>query len=471
MDRCGACGARLARSVSWCTLCLQPIATVGVARPNRPGSPGYRPWRPAGELATAVLPDAAAAAAAVTPALALRVAAPPPPPTVDPSESSFFVRAHTAPWGHHPRSAVAAPVETGAAPTGQGTAMAVAVILLNVLVQGGTYGLERAGRIQPDTAVSIGLWVGLVFYGVAFLLARAGAAATRVRPRWTVGDPATATWVGLGAGAAASVVVLGLQSLATHQLVGDPMVRLVVSDGGMSRILAAVLLFVGVGPVVEELVFRAVLAESLRQRGTRLAVGVSSVLFALAHLRPSALVYYTLMGVLLGRLYFRRGLRASIAAHAAFNGCLVALAIVSVIGPAKTFAVDGARLSLPAAWHEDATPPAGARAAIGGPSGSELIVVDRPVPAGTVFRPEAAVAAARAGWLPLPDGAAVTDARPAAYPAGPAVVVSFSERGQAGEAVTIVRDDRAWVLVLATAGSERAQHDVDTMLESSLQLP
>src|SRR5205807_7570966 len=198
----------------------------------------------------------------------------------------------------------------------------------------------------------------------------------------------------------------GLQSLAVHHLAGDAAVNAIVSEGSLVRILAALALFVVIGPVIEELVFRAVVAESLRSRGTGAAVLASSFLFALAHLRPASLVYYTLIGAVLGRLYFRYGLKSSISAHAAFNGCLVAAAIISVLGPAKTYTVDGATLQLPANWKKVSAAQTGpVQLALRGPSGSELIVLDRSVPTGSTFSPDSGAAAAQQHLLPVPRGA------------------------------------------------------------------
>jgi membrane protease YdiL (CAAX protease family) len=347
----------------------------------------------------------------------------------------------------------------------------VAVIAFNVVVQAVTYGLERSARVQPSTAISIGLWVGLAFYGVVAVFALRTRAAAFVRTVWTVGDPGIALRNGLLVGGGTSLVVLGLQSLASHHLVGDPNVQLVVSDGSIWRILAAFVLFVAAAPLVEEYIFRGVLAESLRGRGTRLAILSSAVLFALAHLRPAGLIYYSLIGCILGRLYFRYGLKASVAAHAVFNGLLVVAAIISVVGPAKTYVDDGAVLHLPAAWRT-ANLPAGFpyQFAARGPSGAAILVLDRPVPGGYTFDPAALEAAAQSHHLPLPAGASVTSATSVTYPAGTAAVLKFTESGQGGQVAVMVENSKEWVFVLSTAGSSKAVTDFDHMMHQ-LTLP
>jgi membrane protease YdiL (CAAX protease family) len=345
------------------------------------------------------------------------------------------------------------------------------VIAFNVTVQAITYGLERSARVQPNTAISIGLWVGLAFYGVVALFALRTRAAAFVRTVWTVGDPRVALRNGLLVGGGASLVVLGLQSLALHHLVGDPNVQLVVSDGSPWRILAAFVLFVAVAPLVEEYIFRGVLAESLRGRGTAMAIWVSAALFALAHLRPAGLIYYTLIGAILGRLYFRFGLKASVAAHACFNGLLVVAAIISVVGPARTYHDDGAVLHLPAAWSS-APPPSGLpyQFAARGPSGAAILVLDRQLAPGVTFDPSALEAAAQNGDLPLPADSSVNSATTVTYPAGPAAELSVTAQGQPGRIVVMVENDREWVFVLSTAGSSKAAADFDHMMQR-LTLP
>ena len=371
---CTHCGARLTESIAWCPRCLESAsAEVG---PSTSSPVAHR--------------------------------APSPLPGVEVPSSG--------------RSA------GQAGPAGPAVRLALGVILLNIVVQVATYALARSGNVEPSTAISIGLWVGVAFYGLVFLV--------------------------------------GLQSLALHHLAGDAAVTLVVSEGSMGRVLAAVTLFVLIGPVIEELVFRAVVAESLRNRGIGGAVLASSFLFALAHLRPASIVYYTLIGAVLGRLYFRYGLKSSIGAHAAFNGCLVAVAVISVLGPAKTYTIDGATLQLPANWKKVSAAQTGpVQLALRGPSGSELIVLDRSVPTGSTFSPDS-VAAAQQHLLPVPPGASIDRVQTVTYPAGSAVVVTLTENGHAGRVVTMVEHDRAWTFVLATAGSSRASSEFDHMMQT-----
>jgi hypothetical protein len=248
-------------------------------------------------------------------------------------------------------------------------------------------------------------------------------------------------------------------------------VQLVVSDGSISRILAAIALFVIVGPVVEEFIFRGVLAQALHPRGTRAAIAISALLFALAHLRPANLVYYMLIGLLLGRLYFRYGLKASIAAHAIFNGLLVGAAILSVIGPARTYTFDGAVLHLPAEWKTVSNPNLlSSQFVVRGPSGSALLIINRPISANVVFNPDAIRAAAEEHLLPVPVGSTINSVQAVTYQAGTAALMNITADGHPSEAAVMVEHGREWVFALSTAGSSRSITDFNQMMEH-LTLP
>ncbi len=434
---CEQCGARLTDAVGWCPRCLKPLPTAqtGARTVDHEGWERVRPPR----FTT------------------------PPSPPARPGQ------VETASAGAPSVAASTSPGSAGSA--GSAVGLAIAVIVINIVVQAATYGLVRSSHMQPNTAISISLWVSFGFYALIAFVAVRNRAATQVLTAWTVGDARVSIRRGLLIGGGASALVLGLQSLALHHLVGDPNVQLVVSDGSIGRILAAVTIFVLVGPVVEEFVFRGVLAEALRPRGTGVAMAVSAFLFALAHLRPANLVYYTLIGLLLGRLYFRYGLKASIAAHAIFNGILVGVAILSVVGPARTYHLDGAVVRLPAAWRTVPTStPSPSQLLLEGPSASTLAILDRPVPAGAVFNPDAVRIAIQDNRIPLAPGSTFNSVQKVTYPAGAAVLTEITVDGHPGEVAVMVEDNREWIFALSTAGSTRAVSDFSHMMEH-LTLP
>jgi membrane protease YdiL (CAAX protease family) len=102
--------------------------------------------------------------------------------------------------------------------------------------------------------------------------------------------------------------------------------------GGVSALLALVL----VAPVTEELLFRGWLLQDLKEQyGARPALIWSSVLFGLVHLEPTAIVYATLGGLVLGAVALRtKSTLASIAMHGGVNALPLLL-------PATLVRIDG----------------------------------------------------------------------------------------------------------------------------------
>ena len=87
--------------------------------------------------------------------------------------------------------------------------------------------------------------------------------------------------------------------------------------GGVSVLIALVL----VAPVTEELLFRGWLLQDLKEQyGTGRALVWSSLLFGLVHVEPTAVLYATLGGLVLGAVALRtKSTLASIAMHAGVN--------------------------------------------------------------------------------------------------------------------------------------------------------
>lgn len=403
---CGQCGARLSSGAPWCGQCFAPA------------EPAERAWLAASPEPARPAPVPAAAGA--------------------PARRSGAVRT------------------------------VFGVIGLNVAIQAATLAMVQQGNLEPSQAIRINLWVSLLFFGTVFVMAVSRANRDRIRPVWSRGDRVSSALVGVLAGLVASAGLVGLVRAATGEWPIDDGVALVVSERSITRVGLAVLVFVLVGPFVEELLCRGVLLEGLLHRGTTVALGASSALFAAAHLR--GFVYYTLMGALFGVLYLKKGMQASVLAHAVFNGVLVVLALAAVSAPSRTVGAVGMWLDAPAAWKQTTGPEAdGTDLYLVGPSAAELVVGHQPTGGPT---PAAAVIAAAINRGDLPMGGVTADG-PATVTEGPwgeAVLLRMQQRGRAGEMLVIPKGPTIWLVISADAGSSRAADEIDAML-ASLELP
>jgi membrane protease YdiL (CAAX protease family) len=348
----------------------------------------------------------------------------------------------------------------------KGVRLALGTIVLNIISQGVVLGMVHVGRLETHKAINLSLWMGIGYYALVLLIISGPLMV--LRPRWLAGNKQTAPVLGIEVGLLAAASLVTLLWVATGHAVLDPSARALVSEGSAVRIVFAFVVIVVAAPLVEELLFRGVVAESLAGRGTGIAIGVSSFLFALAHLR--SLPYYTAMGVLFGLLYWRRGLWASIGAHATFNGCLVVLALVVALGPARVLTDGGVSMRAPSDW-ELATPtaamPENVAFAVQGPSGSSIVALSYPVPDGAAANLERLASSFNDGAIPLPDGTQVSgSARVRRYGAAQGVEVPVTVKGHAGVVVLIPTARLLWEIDVATAGSARAEREYPAILQS-----
>jgi membrane protease YdiL (CAAX protease family) len=197
----------------------------------------------------------------------------------------------------------------------------------------------RAGSSGPIPVPVIvanvgGLWIGLV--GAAVVASRrhgtgnlAADYGFRVATWWDI--PLGAT-IGLAC-QYGLVPALYLPFQSFDRSLSQQLSKPVHQDTGSVHTVAAavaVLLVLAAGaPLVEELFFRGLLLRSLLGRiPTAAAIGVSAVLFALAHFEAVQFAGLALFGAVLGYLAWRTGrLGPSIGAHVAFN----AAAVLSVV--------------------------------------------------------------------------------------------------------------------------------------------
>lgn len=352
--------------------------------------------------------------------------------------------------------------------------LAIGVIVLNIAQTAFFIALVRGGQMEDSTAITLGTLLGLLFYAV--VLAMMTGPLLTLKPAWLRGDPRTARLLGAEVGFGAAVALVTLGWVASGHPVLDPGTEAIVSEASLARILLAFVAVAVVAPFVEELLFRGVVAESLRRHGAAVAVGVSALLFGLAHLQWSAvgITYFTVCGVVLGTLYWRRGLWASISAHAAFNGSLVVLATVVALGPTHLVSANGLSVRARSDWHvvDSAELPSGVEFALQGPSAATFAVERLPVPTSEFVSLDHVAGALNANQVPMPAGTTIRTgtAHVVAYPMGRGVQVAVTAKGHDGVAVLVPHNGSLWEVDIATEGSHRAVQEYPGMLRT-LVLP
>ncbi|MBV8297100.1 MAG: CPBP family intramembrane metalloprotease [Acidimicrobiia bacterium] len=352
--------------------------------------------------------------------------------------------------------------------------LALRVIALGLVFQIVVGGLEATGHMETNKAINVAVWGGFIFYAIVLAVVLPPALVTR--PRWVIGNRQTATLLGAEIGFALAALVIALNWALLGQPTADAFNTALVSEATVTRILMAVVYACVAAPVVEELLFRGVVAESLRAQSAKKALWVSAILFALWHWRltPFYLAYYTVIGLILCGVYFRRGLRASMATHAAFNGSLVLFAILVALGPGHRFESSGVVVQAPGGWHTVTAlhSISNADLALEGPGSAGFVVTHSPLPPNVGVDLQRIASAVNDGTLPAPPQTTITagSARVVTYPAGQAVEFSAVTAGRASEVVLLPSGGRLWEVDVFTAGSTRAKGDYPGMLRS-LRLP
>jgi membrane protease YdiL (CAAX protease family) len=327
-------------------------------------------------------------------------------------------------------------------------------------------------HLPAETLVRYSLFGTLVFYGAVLMMI-----STQLRRdvglRWLgAGSRASSIAIGVAVGGGLAGVFSIVIAKATGSVTTDPGIALLTSEGDLAHIVATVLITVVAAPVVEEMLFRGLFAESLRQYGTRVAIIASSLAFAVWHFRPAELRYYAVMGALLGALYMKRGLVCSMSAHASFNGVLTAIAIWLAVAPGHPVVVGDLQVDAPSGWHRPAVSSSSGVAPsdepmLTGPSGAEVLVMTlpmrRPMTAEDIVARESALAAS------VPDGVNVdvASARVEHLPLGDAATVDVTARGESGQLVMLPRGGVIYMIVFESQGSAKAGRDFDRMLSSA----
>lgn len=343
------------------------------------------------------------------------------------------------------------------------------IILLNIASSAVTFALAAGGRLQTGDAIRLSLFTGLVFFALTAMWVRERAVVLDVRPVMSTGGTWSAAAEGAAVGGGCAIVLVAIARLVAGHAVLDPIASFLASEAIGPMLIGAFVLILA-GPVVEELVFRGFLLEALRGRGQRVAALASAAAFSVAHLRFSQFRYYVAVGLVLAFLYLRRGLVASITAHAAFNGMLFVAALAAAHGPALTLSGAGATITVPATWQVVDAPGDAALAAMG-PSGAVIELGSQGVDTGGAG-PEVLAENLRAGVVGLPDGLSFdpTTVDLIELPAGRAVSVNADVYGHEGRMVALLRGEQLWVITITTGGSDQAARDFTEALYT-LQLP
>lgn len=316
---------------------------------------------------------------------------------------------------------------------------------------------------QNDQRLRLDLVVTLAFYvvlGLALLLLvpKAG-----IRLVWTRKGVGAALRAGVPAGLGGGLCVVALNSAIAGQLQSDPRVEDLVGGGGALRVLLTLVVTAMLAPLVEETVFRGICAGTMRAKGVGAALTVSAAAFAVWHLNLVALRYYFLVGMLLALLWWKRGLIASMSAHAAFNGVLTVAAVLATSGVGTTTTFDAISFRLPGGWHDTRqagslpmSATGGDIAVMSGPAGAGLVAEKSP-PALTPGDPLSVVDRLRqqpgfTGTIDLSASPRVMDTA-----VGQVATLDFRASGQPGHLLVAQYAGADYLLIMVTGGSPSAE--------------
>jgi membrane protease YdiL (CAAX protease family) len=345
-----------------------------------------------------------------------------------------------------------APAPAGPTRTSRTAGRTVAAIIgVNLAIQIVLVVIVVANDLDLVTAVRLSLLSGVVFYAITALAVRILGSNLDLQPRIGAEHPLLAAGEGIVVGVAAATLLSALLRLVFGRPLLDP-TSAGIAGGGAGWLLAGIVVVAVLAPVVEELVFRGFLLEAFRGRGQAPAILFSAMAFSLAHLRLFQFRYYLLMGAAFGLLYWRRGLIASVSAHAAFNGMLLVVAVAGIHAPARQVSAAGFTVTLPATWSHTVDVYGDdliARGALG--SRVELAHFDGPRPLAV----DALVKGLADGSIPAPDGVAIdrTTVRPVDLPAGRGVTMSADIDDRDGQVTMVPKGNRLWLALFRSDGT------------------
>lgn len=330
------------------------------------------------------------------------------------------------------------------------------------LVLSGIFQVAGKHFIDANDVIDVSLRRALVLTLGFYLLVGAAVVTFVWRMRahlvWHRRGVPAALALGLPLGLAGGLLGVAINSAAAGHLSSDHNVIALVGGGGAARIFLALAVTAVLAPLVEETIFRGICAGSLLRRSARPALWVSAIAFAIWHLNPEALRYYALMGLVFAGIWLKRGLIASMSAHAAFNGVLTVAAVLATTGTGTIAAFGQAAIEVPGGWHLDTLSPDPAHSVYVGPSGAALVLIDTPLPESeqTLDGIEQRLAAA-----PIESGIRVDEAslRRMRTSLGTGVTADFSVANQPAHILAVPYNGDLYELVLVTAGSPAAEHE------------
>lgn len=174
----------------------------------------------------------------------------------------------------------------------------------------------------------------IVLLGVSWLFA---GALGRDRPGWSMRGRLSDIPLGIAAGVALQIPILGIVVLIMNLIFGEfePSGRaLTLVDAASASPLLTILLVlcVAVGaPVVEELFYRGLVQPALiRLTNPTIGIGLASLIFGAVHFSLVELIPLSVVGLVLGLLAHRTGrLLPAIIAHMAFNSFTLAILLIA----------------------------------------------------------------------------------------------------------------------------------------------
>jgi membrane protease YdiL (CAAX protease family) len=335
-----------------------------------------------------------------------------------------------------------------------------------------SFGLSRiAGHLADptdviDQALRKALVLTLLFYVALGISLAVFCLKGRVGLVWVRGNPAEALMLGLPLGLAGGALAVAMNSAVSGKLTSDPNVELLVGGGGALRIVLTIVVTTALAPLVEETLFRGVLAGTLLGDSTKAALWWSAIAFGVWHMNLVSLRYYILMGLLLCWLWLKRGLVASMAAHAAFNGVLTLAAVAATGGSGHLTHLGALSFSLPGGWHTVSTADPGHRLLASGPAGAGIEVSYLQVPAGittrTLLSGLASLEAAGANVKVV-----AGSQHEITIPGGEAVSADLLIEGQPGHICQVLSGGSVYQLLMVTAGSPSAERQWRHLLSTT----